>query len=275
MNIEPSLIPEIAKKVDKKSVGGRLIYCRPHVPTTPPKPGKNDDENTDVTAKTDSNNPDTGHGTIIHKTIESPSNVTDPSAVNDVDEIETGAILPLDENDDKNSRTQTDEIDDKNSRTQTENNEPPVTPKLTPRKPPSPVAAPPRAISLIPGLPEDVRQKALKLKKPKKNSKTENSGSKCSNITDEYEFLENSDDKDLNDSKESVDNVTIPNDSSVFSTPIALKSDFGKKYAMKHSRSRSRSEKRSAVGSPELVDKKKQKSLKSGIPAPGNKLKKN
>ena len=268
MNIEPSLISEIAKKVDKKSVGGRLIYCRPHVPTTPPKNVINDEENTDETTKTDSYNPETGLDSAInHNSIEYPANVTDPSAVNNVDETETGdensAVLPLDE------------INDKNSRTKTENSGPSGTPKLTPRKPPSPVAAPLPAIPMIPGLPEDVRQKALKIKKHKKSSKTENSGTKGSTITDEFEFLDYSDDKDLNDSKESVDNVTIPNDSSVFSTPIALKSDFGKKYARKYSRSRSRSEKRSAVGSPELVEKKKQKSLKSGIPAPGNKFKKN
>ena len=32
-----NLIPSIAKKVDKKSVNGRMVFCKPFVPRTPPK----------------------------------------------------------------------------------------------------------------------------------------------------------------------------------------------------------------------------------------------
>ena len=31
------MISEIVRKFDNKSIGGRIIHCRPHVPTTPPK----------------------------------------------------------------------------------------------------------------------------------------------------------------------------------------------------------------------------------------------
>ena len=36
-NIDASIIPALAKKVDKSSFKGRLIYCKPYVPKTPPK----------------------------------------------------------------------------------------------------------------------------------------------------------------------------------------------------------------------------------------------
>ena len=36
-NLDTSLIPSVAKKIDKKSYKGRLIFCKPYVPKTPKK----------------------------------------------------------------------------------------------------------------------------------------------------------------------------------------------------------------------------------------------
>ena len=36
-NIDASLIPNIARRVDKTSFKGRMIFCKPYVPKTPPK----------------------------------------------------------------------------------------------------------------------------------------------------------------------------------------------------------------------------------------------
>ena len=46
-DIEPSLLPTLAKKVDKSNFKGRMIFCKPYVPKTPPKK-ENETTNADV-----------------------------------------------------------------------------------------------------------------------------------------------------------------------------------------------------------------------------------
>ena len=50
-----SLIQKIVDKLDNKSMKGRLIYCRPHIPATPPKQAVSSDTTEDSKASINKN----------------------------------------------------------------------------------------------------------------------------------------------------------------------------------------------------------------------------
>ena len=50
--IAKNLLTPISKTIDKKVIGGNILYCRPHVPATPPEPQKLPGVLTGATAKT-------------------------------------------------------------------------------------------------------------------------------------------------------------------------------------------------------------------------------
>ena len=88
---------------------------------------------------------------------------------------------------------------------------------------------------------------------------------------EKFEFSDHDDDNDeFEDSKEELE------DDNAFSTPITLKSAFARTVARSESKSRSRSTsvKRQFAASDDDENKKRAKSLKSGIPAPRKSLKK-
>ena len=207
-NLDTSLIPSVAKKIDKKSYKGRLIFCKPYVPKAPKK-------ETNPTAMQEN-----------------------PPAIRNEQE------------------------------TTLETNPKPI----------------------IPGLTEADRLKAVKPKekknrKPKqRKSKSIDAGldiktlrvqdflkenTKNDDFLKDYEFkdTENEDDAadDELDSNEEVEDI------SVFSTPLAFKSNFGRIVAQSESRPRSKSVsiKRNLTLSDteDEENKKKKKIVRSGIPA--------
>ena len=247
-NLDTSLIPLIAKKLDKQSFMGRMIFCKPYVPKTPQK-----EENPSNRNENPSSLNETNRNENPSNQVETPSNQIDnPSNQKETLEVrnENPAVKTL-------ALIQT-----------------PI--KVTSTKP------------KIPGLPEQERIKALKTKEKKgkekktkedrKNSKEENldiknlsqqdfllkpNRTKADDKTKDFQFSDAEEDSDaFEDSKEDLEAVDP------FSTPITLKSTFAKNVARSESRSRSRSvsSKRGLTVDAEDENKKKTKSLKSCLP---------
>ena len=247
-DIDTSLIPAIAKKVDKISFKGRMIFCKPFVPKTPPKEQK--------TVGNDNLPIDNDH----------------PSTKNiNLDNQSTGKKTQESEHTPSRNEKQTTEDEhpeNRNTNVQCE------TGAITKQ--------------LIPGLPEENRVKAKKTKEKKgKKTKEERKSSKEKldpkklthkdflintkqatstaeeDKTKEFEFSDgNVSDAAFEDSKEELV------DGNSFSTPLTFKSSFARNVNLSEPRFRSRSVSLKRVfSSPDVDDVQKKKSMKSGIPA--------
>ena len=244
-DLDPKLIPVLTRRLDKKSVAGRLIFCRPHVPRTPPKTDISEGNKT--TSRKEETVPKLPNTTTFNE------NSTDPEKKKVDPEIaETNRSI--------NSKTNI------------------INPDALIKTPTTHVSVP-KVFPLIPGLSEGERLKALKTnerkKKNKKSPSKENNtcNSPVKDLAKEFIFedcAENDDKDDFEDSKEDLDDTT---DESIFKTPIVIKSDFGKDFIAEKirsasaSRSRSRSTKRG--NSSPGTEKDAVKKPKSSIPIPG------
>ena len=209
-NLEVNLIPKIAKKVDKTSFKGRLIFCKPFVPRTPPK-----------------ENPSTGKNETNNSTIAQSAT---KQVIPGLPEIER--VKALKTKDKKDKKGKEGRKGSKEEATDMKN----LSQKDSLLKP--------KAASINAGM-DDALEK--------------------------FQFSDQDDDNDeFEDSKEELD------DDIAFTTPITLKSAFARTVAMSETkvRSRSTSVKRQLPVSDVDENKKRAKSLKSGLPAPRKSLKK-
>ena len=213
-----NLIPSIAKKVDKKSVNGRMVFCKPFVPKTPPKV-----------------NPTPNNETKVQ---ESSSNKSSPSNRKDDNKV-------------------TSNIGEKPT---------------------------------IPGLNEEVRIKAVKKKakivnKRKSNEnldvvtltrkdflKNQEKKSDSEELTEKFEFSDDGSESDVFEDTKNVDDAAVGDDG--FSTPYRFKSSYASHVARSESRVRSRSVSVKRAPSFDADDdeeiSRKQRNMKSGIPARRN-----
>ena len=276
-DIETSLIPSIAKKVDKKSYKGRMIFCKPFVPKTPPKSEH---------PSSRKENPKPEHPASLKKNSAEKSEMSlNEHQSNKEEQTSNLDVNPSSLNEHQsNKEEQTSKLD--------------VNPSSLMEASKSQSNSKAQMKQVIPGLPEEKRKKALKTKdkkekktkegkKPLKDNhvkiipnqqffllhpKTANN-SKTEDVNLEFEFSDG-ESEEFEDSKEELEL-----DENAFATPVNFKSHFGRVLARSESesriRSRSTSVKRQLSSSSDGEAGKKTKASKSGLPTARKNIKSN